>query len=184
MADAFDLIAADHDRILQLVHDLSDMSGAKVRRTLAERLVIEESKHEVIEELFVWPAVRDSVEGGVELMNQGLNQERQGKRLLNELQSTSAGNEEFDTLVRRLTSEIRNHITFEDSQVVPRLQLVLSDEMNQRLAALMQAAVRHAPTRPHPHTPPIPGLLKLVGPVVARLDRARDVIERRGRSHA
>ena len=37
-----------------------------------------------------------------------------------------------------------------------------------------------APTRPHPHTPPSPGILKTGGPVVGAADRARDAATGRG----
>ena len=36
-----------------------------------------------------------------------------------------------------------------------------------------------APTRPHPHTPPSPGVLKAAGPAEAAADRARDVVTHR-----
>jgi hypothetical protein len=37
-----------------------------------------------------------------------------------------------------------------------------------------------APTRPHPHTPPRPGILKAAGPAVGAADRVRDKITGRG----
>jgi len=37
-----------------------------------------------------------------------------------------------------------------------------------------------APTRPHPRTPPSPGVLKTAGPVAAAADKARDAVTGRG----
>jgi hypothetical protein len=40
---------------------------------------------------------------------------------------------------------------------------------------------KRAPTRPHPHTPPKPGVLRSAGPAVAAADRLRDRTTGRGR---
>jgi hypothetical protein len=37
-----------------------------------------------------------------------------------------------------------------------------------------------APTRPHPHIPPQPGVLKTAGPAVAAADKVRDELSGRG----
>ncbi len=37
-----------------------------------------------------------------------------------------------------------------------------------------------APTRPHPHTPASPGVLKAAGPAAAAADKARDAVTGRG----
>jgi hypothetical protein len=41
-----------------------------------------------------------------------------------------------------------------------------------------EQAERRAPTRPHPHLPPDPRLLRAVAPAAARLDRARNAVTR------
>jgi hypothetical protein len=46
----------------------------------------------------------------------------------------------------------------------------------------MAAAKKSAPTRPHPHTPASPGVLKTVGAAAAVTDKARDAMTGRGRS--
>jgi hypothetical protein len=38
----------------------------------------------------------------------------------------------------------------------------------------LEEGKKTAPTRPHPHTPASPGLLKTAGPAVAAADRLRD----------
>ena len=45
----------------------------------------------------------------------------------------------------------------------------------------LEQGKKRAPTRPHPHTPPKPGVLKAAGPAVAAADRLRDKIAGRGR---
>jgi hypothetical protein len=50
------------------------------------------------------------------------------------------------------------------------------------LGEKLQKAEEKGPTRPHPRTPPSPGVLKTTGPAVAAVDRLCDLIGGRGRS--
>jgi hypothetical protein len=51
-----------------------------------------------------------------------------------------------------------------------------AEELGEKVAA----AIQHGPTRPHPHTPPDPSVLKAAGPVVALVDKLRDAVTGRG----
>jgi hypothetical protein len=52
----------------------------------------------------------------------------------------------------------------------------MAEELGRKIAD----GKRTAPTRPHPHTLPSPGVLKAAGPAVATADKARDAITGRG----
>lgn len=110
----------------------------------------------------------------------GLGQEQTGKKLLNELEKTEPGNDDFRTLLLQVTSALRQHVSFEEGQTWPRLQLVLDPDHAEALGSQVAAARPSAPTRPHPLMPPDPRLLETVGPLVAAMDRARDTLRRRG----
>src|SRR5579871_794093 len=186
MPDALAVLAEDHRHVLQLLEQLTSGSGepngeTRERKALAEQVAIAESKHEAIEELCFWPVVRQRLEDGEQLAARALGQEQEGKELIHDLDHVTAGVDEFTTLVQRLQSEVRDHITFEESQVWPRLRLTLTDEELEEMGAALVAAKRTAPTRPHPKTPPDPRVLATVGPAVGMIDRARDLAVGRGR---
>ncbi len=61
----------------------------------------------------------------------------------------------------------------------PPLREALSPEQADELGDKLEAGKSTAPTRPHPHTPPSPGVLKAAGPAVAAADRARDAVTHR-----
>jgi hypothetical protein len=110
-----------------------------------------------------------------------LDQETVGKRVLNELVHVSPGkhgNEEFDSLIHTVASHLREHITYEQNVIWPKLQLRLSGTESAELGAKLERVERTAPVRPHPHVPPDPRLLKTVGPAAALLDRARNALYR------
>jgi hemerythrin-like domain-containing protein len=193
--DIFELIEADHRRIQELVNQLTvkdaipDWRPAH-RRAVAQRLVIEESRHEVVEEEFFWPAVREKVDLGAELREAGLLQEQQAKRLLKSLDRAAAHppepegepeDEHFLDLVSDAARAIHEHVRFEEIQVIPALRRQLNDTMCRRLGSWYEWGIERAPTRPHPHTPPVPGILRSTGKLVAVSDKVRDFVTRRGK---
>ncbi|HVV09266.1 hypothetical protein [Amycolatopsis sp.] len=75
----------------------------------------------------------------------------------------------------------RAHIEYEQNEVWPRLRNSVGSEELDDLGARMAAAKKHAPTRPHPDTPPSPGALNTVGRVAAFGDRIRDSLSHLGK---
>lgn len=193
--DLFELVEADHRRIHKLLNELTGDEAVPSwrpghRKTLAQRLVIEESRHEVTEEQFFWPAVREKAVSGIELRAMGLSQEQRAKRLLKQLdraagvpegKASEADGDNFTRLLRQAAQALREHMYFEEVEVIPRLRTELNDTMAQGIGSWYEWAHKRAPTRPHPHTPPIPGILRSSGKMVAMTDRVRDFVTRRGR---
>jgi iron-sulfur cluster repair protein YtfE (RIC family) len=184
VADLFSVLAADHERILGLAERLTGGSSVppddepKKRKAIADELVMELSRHEVAEEMVLWPAVRERVDDGAQICATALGQESTGKRLLSELVRTKPGNEEFDTLTQRVAAALREHIPYEENIAWPKLRLKLSETEAQELGARAERARRRAPTRPHPHVPPAPALLGTIAPAAAVLDKARNALIR------
>ncbi|MFF0520441.1 hemerythrin domain-containing protein [Actinomadura nitritigenes] len=194
MADVFTVLANDHAEVKRMLTELeagsADASEASVqgeegrrrRAAMVERLIIEESKHEAVEEEYFWPAVRELVEDGDRLADHAVEQERSAKEALDELMRLEAGDRRFEELLANLITDGRAHIAYEETMVWPALLRVIGDERAERLGERLERAKRLAPTRPHPHTPPKPGVLKTAGPAVAAADRLRDKITGRGRT--
>jgi hemerythrin-like domain-containing protein len=183
MADLFSVLSADHDRILGLLRELTGgasepTAGPKERKAVADRLVAELSRHEAAEEMVFWPLVRERLDDGDSMAGAALDQEGTGKRMLNELVHVSPGNEEFGTLTHSVAGHLREHITYEQNVIWPKLQLRLTSEESAALGEQLERARRWAPTRPHPHVPPDPRLLRALAPAAAVLDRARNIFIR------
>ena len=190
MPSAFDVLASDHEQVMDLLSQFEAAPAAagvndsllEARKKMAETLVIEESKHEAIEEMYFWPAVRKLLPDGDKLADQAISQEQEGKELLAKLDKLDADNPEFDRLVSEFIKAARDHIAFEETQVWPGLQEVMTEAEATDLGDSLEQAKKTAPTRPHPHTRPSPAMLKTTGPAAAAADRARDAAT--GRGHA
>ena len=189
MPSVFDVLGHDHQEVKQMLTELEKgpVAGGgagdgalALRKKMTEQLVIEESRHEAVEEMYFWPTVRDRVPDGERLSSIATAQEQEGKEVLDRLDKLDADDPEFEQLVAAFIRAGREHISFEETQVWPLLRAALTTEQADDLGDKLQAAKKTAPTRPHPHTPGSPGVLKTAGPAVAAADRARDAASGRG----
>ncbi len=189
MPSAFDVLAKDHEEVKRMLSELEQgptaASGASdnelaLRKKMAEELVIEESKHEAVEEMYFWPTVRERLSNGDHLAQTATVQEQDGKKVLHELDKLQASDPQFEQVLGQFIKEGREHIAFEESQVWPALQAELSAQEATELGEKLEQGKKTAPTRPHPMTPPSPGVLKAAGPAAAVADRARDAATGRG----
>lgn len=189
MSGVFDVLGHDHDEVKKIFGKLEEGRAAvdatedqlAERREIVETLIIAESKHEAVEEQFFWPYVRSHVDGGDELADTATHQESEGKYVLDALRKKSADDADFEDLLGRFIADGREHIRFEEEQVWPRLRSILSPEEEESLGNQLAAGKSKAPTRPHPATPPKPGVLKTAGAAAAMADRARDAVTGRGK---
>ena len=111
MTDAFEFLARDHAEVQQLLTQLeigAVRQGATTtdqlaqRKKLAEQLVIEESRHEAIEEMHFWPAVHEHLPNGNELADTAIAQEEEGKEILDKLDKLDAGTSRVRETAHRL----------------------------------------------------------------------------------
>ena len=76
MPSLFDVLGQDHKEVKRMLAELEKgpiaATGASdshlvLRKKMVEELVIEESRHEAVEEMYFWSAVRDRLPNGDEL---------------------------------------------------------------------------------------------------------------------
>jgi hemerythrin-like domain-containing protein len=190
MPDVFEVLGQDHQEVKRMLAELEKgptaATGASdnhlaLRKKMVEQLVIEESKHEALEEMYFWPVVRDHLPNGNTLADQATAQEQEAKEVLAKLDKLDASDAEFEQLLGSFIGAARVHIAFEETQVWPSLRTALNTERAAELGTQIAEGKKTAPTRPHPHTPPSPGVLKAAGPAAAVADKARDAVTGRGR---
>ena len=184
--DALALLREDHIKVLAILDelDVKSWSGPAKdhadRKRLVTELVMAESAHEAIEEEFFWPSVQHWLEEGRQLAAPALEQEQAAKRALQELDKLEPGDPGFETLLARVIADAREHIAYEEREVWPSVQRMARSELEQ-IGKKMAIAKKAAPTRPHPHTPPKPGVLKTAGVAAAAVDKVRDAVTGRGK---
>jgi hemerythrin-like domain-containing protein len=180
MTDAFEVLAHDHAEVKQMLTQLEvgavRQGGAGTeqlaqRKKLAEQLVIGESEHEAVEEMYFWPAVRDHLAGGDELADTAIAQEQEGKEVLDKLDKLDAGHPEFEKLLAEFIRAGREHIEYEENQVWPGLRAALTEQQAEELGGKLKAGKKTAPTRPHRTPRPPPAHSRAPDPSPRRLTR-------------
>ena len=168
MPSVFDVLGHDHQEVKQMLTELEKgpVAGAGAGDSA---LPVQEddgtARHRGIQargrggDVFL-PAVRDRVPDGERLASTATAQEQEGKEVLDRLDKLDADDPEFEQLVAAFIQAGREHISFEEAQVWPLLRAALTTEQADDLGDKLQAAKKTAPTRPHPHTPGSPGVLK------------------------
>jgi hemerythrin-like domain-containing protein len=189
MTDVFTVLGHDHQEVKRMLAELEKgptaATGASedqlaLRKKMTEELIIEESKHEALEEMYFWPAVREHIQSGNTLADEATGQEQSAKQVLNDLDKLGSGDAEFERLLGKFIVDAREHIEFEETQVWPLMRTALPAEQAEEIGTKIAEGKKTAPTRPHPHTPPSPGALKTAGPMAAAADKARDKLTGRG----
>jgi hemerythrin-like domain-containing protein len=188
--DAITLLREDHEKVLAMFDELEtalqqsegDARGLEPHKDLLATLVIAESQHEAVEEQYFWPAVRAHVPDGEALAAHAVAQETEAKEVLDRIdKAVGPLHPELVTLVSSFVKDGREHIAYEQEQVWPKVQQALGAEALEDLGDKMATAKKAAPTRPHQHTPPKPGVLKTAGAGAGLLDKARDALSGRGK---
>jgi hemerythrin superfamily protein len=154
MADALDLLHADHQSVTELYAQLGETGDAGARRALVDAIVHALSAHAALEEEVFYPAVADRVVDGGGFVEASLADHRSAQRLIERLASLAPRDPDFDPTVGRLMKEVRTHVNGEELQLFPRVRQALSaaeiEALGERLAR--RRDLMPAPA-PRPATP-------------------------------
>ncbi|MCW2666411.1 MAG: uncharacterized protein JWN57_1373 [Frankiales bacterium] len=178
-SDVVDVLTSDHREALDLVTQIRETTDGPTRRDLTDALIAELVRHSVAEEMFVYPAMRDSVPGGAAAVDHDTAEHKELETLMKGLESTAPEDPAFLEDLGRLEAVLRDHVQDEEGEQFPKLRANLSREQLVELAAKVEMAKKVAPTRPHPAAPNAELFHKTVGAGVGLVDRLRDKLSGR-----
>ena len=172
-----DVIAEQHRTLLALCDRLT--GDGEDRRRVAEVVVAALSRHLSAEEQYLYPAVRRAVPDGDRLADRELAEDHDLLVALRRLDRARPADPGFDEVAADVTAAVRRHVEADAAELLPLLLQMVPVEDLIRVGNRVETAEEAAPTRPHPSTPSRPPWNKVVDPVVAVLDKARDAMSRR-----
>lgn len=169
-----DIVAREHRDLLALCAELTSGEGTDQarRRKVAQVVVGALSRHLSAAEQYLYPAVNDLGPEGPALAARGLAQDRELLEALRRLDADLESPERAAEVGRLL----ERHAHTAAQELRPLLHREASIEDLHRLGNRFETAEESAPTRPHPGTPARPPWNKIVDPVVAVADKARDLV--------
>ena len=179
--DVIDELTTDHREALELLDRTASITDDDERRELADTVISEVVRHSVSEEMYVYPAMREYLPDGEQVVAHDVEEHQQLERVMKQLEAVPASEARFEQLVQEMTEKLRHHAQDEETQQFPRLRAQVPREELVKLREKVDAAKKLAPTRPHPEAPRSELFHKLVGPGVGLVDRLRDKLTHQSR---
>lgn len=170
-----DVLAEQHRELLSL----ADLPDGPHRGRHAQALVAELSRHLSAEEQYLYPAVRKVVPDGDRLADRELAEDHDLLVTLQRLDRAKPGDPDFESAAAAVRDAVARHVRADAEELLPLLLQMAPVEDLIRIGNRVETAEEAAPTRPHPSTPARPPWNKVVDPVVAVVDKARDAVTRR-----
>jgi hemerythrin superfamily protein len=182
--DVIEVLSADHREVEAMFVELETLMQTRrgtddeLRKDLVDQVTIELVRHAVAEEVAVYPAVKDKV--SAEEAERAKREHAEAEETLKRLEGLDPDDAGFEQELRKLMSEIRQHVTEEEGEMFPRMREVMTQEELVDLGGRVESIKMMAPTRPHPSVPNDPGKRLAAGSVAGLFDRLRDLASGRG----
>jgi Hemerythrin HHE cation binding domain len=173
--DVVDLLLTQHARIEEQFLLVVAAQPGPAKQEAFDDLVRLLSIHETAEEELIHPLSRGLVPGGDPLVDDRLAEERQANEILARLVKDGVDAQGFDAALILLREAVLKHARHEERYEFTQLRAKVPPAQLRALAPAVRAAEALAPTRPHPGTESATANL-VAGPVLAIVDRARDLI--------
>ncbi len=170
--DVVRLLKEDHQLVKSRLEALG-AAPADGRAELFWKLTNDLVRHEVAEEVVVYPAVRD-VPGGDAIADARIAEQSEAEEKLAQMEKMDATSPEFAQEVAALKSAVLEHAKAEEETAFAMLLGALAPDRRIELGQRYTKAKDAAPTHPHPHAPDTPPGNVVMGPLAALVDRVRD----------
>jgi Hemerythrin HHE cation binding domain len=174
--DVVEFLIGQHMQIRDLFTEVQTSTG-QVRRDAFERLVTLLAVHETAEEQLIHPLVRTGVEGGGDIADDRLAEERAAKETLARLEDLGPDAAEFPSLLAELRASVLRHAHNEEAYEFRYLRREVARSQLQSLVGMVRAAEAVAPTHPHPGVESATANI-VAGPVVSLFDRTKDMVRK------
>lgn len=140
-SDALSLLKDDHRKVEGLFKEYEAAEGKREQGNIAKQICKELSIHTQIEERIFYPAAKGEVKDARDEVNEAVVEHSAVKRLVEELEGMSPGDEMFKAKMMVLMEFVKHHVREEEKEMFPKL--TESDlDLKELGAELMQAKQR------------------------------------------
>lgn len=172
--EIIELLTKDHREVDELFRRYHLSDRPETIEEITRQVVHELAVHAAVEELFVYPLIRATVDEGSELADHAIEEHQEAKRHLADLEKLEAGSAEHGKAMEELIETIRHHVEEEENEVFAKLEQATSQTVRTNLGAIVQESKKLVPTHPHPLVPGTATAQLMAGPWAATIDKVRD----------
>jgi hemerythrin superfamily protein len=138
--DALELLKKDHVKVKELLEKAESAEQGKERAVLFDKIKTELETHARIEENVFYPAVQKNEELK-DMVLESIEEHKQVKTLLREMDSLSKDSEKFDPKLKVLKENVEHHAEEEEEgKMFPKVRKLFSAMELQELGAELEAA--------------------------------------------
>ena len=137
--NAIELLKADHDKVEELFEQVKANEGGD-NTAVFKQIKSELDIHTHIEETIFYPRlIEDGDEELKSIVLEGIEEHRQVKMFLKELESLSDDSEKFDPKLKVVMEDVEHHVQEEEGEMFPMVEDQFDQEALEELGAEMEA---------------------------------------------
>lgn len=137
--DALELLKQDHQKVKELFEQAEEAEG-KDQQKIFEQIKTELETHARIEETVFYPAVQQHEELN-DMVLESLEEHKQIKTLLREMDNLSSDSETFEPKLQVLMENVEHHAEEEEEgKMFPKLRQIIGKQKLEQLGADLEAA--------------------------------------------
>jgi len=141
MADAIELLEADHREVDELFVKAESTSGA-ARSQVVAKICTELTVHAQVEEEVIYPAMRKA--GLDDLVSEAEQEHGKVKQLVATLEGMDGSSADIDAVVAELKRDVEHHVHEEEATAFPRFREAAGQEALDVLGPEVQQAKKQA----------------------------------------
>ena len=140
--NALDLLKEDHDRVDKLFQKVEATDEGE-HMPLFEQIMEELEVHTHIEEMIFYPQIKEQGDEELKkLVNEGVEEHRQAKMFLRELDALKSEGERFEAKLKVLMEDIKHHVQEEEGEMFPMIREQFDEAQMQELGQQLDAEKR------------------------------------------
>jgi len=126
-----DVVIADHKALVHLANSLSSAQNEIVKRDIVNQIINLLETHGRLEDLIVYPIVRERVSNGVQLANKAQQDHEQIKKRSSNVKQGKVE----ETALRQFVDDAVAHSKFEEQEILPVLEQAIGTKESNEIAS-------------------------------------------------
>ncbi|WP_331763129.1 MULTISPECIES: hemerythrin domain-containing protein [unclassified Streptomyces] len=118
-----DELMTDHREVEEMFGRIQAMTaGGQQLRDQVDEVTIELVRHSVAEEQYLYPAVREHIDGGDRLADKEIADHGRVEKILKQLERVDTDDPQMSTMLQQLMDEVAAHVQDEENNIFPMLR--------------------------------------------------------------